>query len=272
MDHPIIRGIARSLSLLAVLAFSSQSAFAGAPTPPPDNKASAFIDWSSLQISLFDLTSSTLTPLTVSLADAVLDTDTSADLSDNTGTIFSVSDPASSSIPLDVYNGITASAAADASFSNPLNYLFNTDAALDAGVPALVTANTFFSGSYTVPVGTPSGLLFLSVGYGLTADVIDTSLYRAAAGVGINVEISGQGSSAAVDAESEIETESGFASIMDASTLSLLVAFEAGDVIDFEAFTYSEVERLSNPIPLPAAFWLFGSGLGLLFIRRNKMI
>ena len=234
------------------------------------NYAEASLDWSMVEFRFVDISnnfaeitdpgdfSDQETNNTVSikeiLGDNTLDIDFDVELDWSTATLANIN----YSNPPDITTAI-ASAQGDASS-------LTSSAELEAGIDAYIVSDVTRYGLFTADT---YGLMLITAPFNLFAEVTDSNLYEAYAEVAFRLDIIGDGSADDIESVSSVFTTNSVLQSDNSGTLAIAIPFEAGDVITIEAYTYALVES-SNPVPVPASFWLLGSTMLLLLSRKYK--
>ncbi len=250
-----------NLKLIACLLFFnlfSQSTNAAVTT----NQAIANIDWGSLSLNfIFGGVASTEneeTGVSVELEDELgsLDTDF-ASISDWSTAI-------DANINYSDANFTTAISSANGSATE-----LSSSSELVSSVGSIITGGSYREATITA---TGTNILLLTASYSLLAEVTDSLLYEAYSVLGFSVTVENSGVAKNFDASANVYTDvgGGESSSQDSGILALAIPVEAGDVLNFSAFTYTEVISNNSPVPLPPAMWMFITALAALVTIRKS--
>jgi hypothetical protein len=231
--------------------------------------ASANIDWSTFKITPIDIGNGLPTLIWSSQNDssqACLNTGyyCGSNISDNAPN-WSSGTLATQTGSTSTFNG-SASALTSASqinADNSINGSFNQYSS--------ATSNSQRAGNFTVH---GNGLFLFQANYNIAGDAGTTSGASANTSVSFNLSSYNDGDIGTANQNFNRNLYSGSSPVTESGILGIALAFKDGWNGSFTAGANASISAYGgnlNPVPLPAAFWLFGSALtGIAALRRGQ--
>lgn len=232
--------------------------------------ASAAIDWSTFKITAIDIGNG-------------LPTLTWSNQNDNSqvnyGYYYANDSAANWSAGTTATEGVSTSSYSKSASSSTSISEIKSNASIDGAFPyqgLSASSNSQRSGNFTVQ---GSGLLLFEANYSLTGDVGTSSNASASSNINFNLSYYNGEHSGSVNQNINRYISSGSAPVAETDVLSVALVFKDGWSGNFSASTSAYVSGYDygsgggGSVPLPGAFWLFGSALaGAVSLRSANTI
>jgi hypothetical protein len=228
--------------------------------------ASAAIDWSTFKITAIDIGNG-------------LPTLTWSNQNDNSqvnyGYYYNAYDSAANwSAGTMATEGVSTSSYSKSASSATSTGEIKSNALIDGSFPYSLSAssNSQRSGNFTVQ---GSGLLLFEANYSLTEDVGTSSNSWASSNISFNLSYYNGGNSGSVNQNINRYISNGSSPLAETDVLSVALVFKDGWTGNFSANTSASVSGYDygsgggGSVPLPGAFWLFGSALATAASLRS---
>jgi len=228
--------------------------------------ASAAIDWSTFKITPIDIGNGLPTLTWTSQNDSSYANSSASYYCCGSGISESASNWSTGTLASE--NSSTSAFSNSASASTSLSEI-KADASINGSFNQYLYANSNSqrSGNFTVQ---GNGLLLFQANYSLADDVGTASSPYTSSNVSFNLSSYNDGGNGSANQNFYRNIYSGSPSVAETGILGVALVFNDGWSGSFSASTNVSVSGYGgNPVPLPAAFWLFGSVLtGVAALRR----